>query len=146
MLLQCDIWTYFMTAVYKPIKRFCSPTPLDKQCTALPESLYCFLGQTDPCIKTALANFRNSLVICIWPPKQGESSFGQIWSFSWLFYTAQRLSTQKVIYICVRVCVSIKIYYKSISLPQLKAESTFLISVHKTWQSFIVRFLKYICL
>lgn len=144
MKWQCDVWTYFMTDVYKPIKRFCIPTPWDKQCRAhLPESLYCLLGQTDPYIKTALGNFRNSPVISILHPKQGESSFGQTWPFSWLFYGAQWLSTQKVM--CV--CVPIKINYKSIFLSQLKADSTFLFSLHKTWQSFIVRFLKqYTCL
>lgn len=125
MIVQCDAWRYFMTAVYKPIKRFCIPTPLDKQCYAhLPESLCCLLGQTDPSIKTALANSRNSPVISIlqrrillWPDLAFQLTILQ--------GTATK-HTKRSMYVCVYV--SIKINYKSISLSQLKAESTFLFS------------------
>lgn len=154
MILQCDVCTFFMTAIYKSIKGFCIPTPLQKQCTAhLPESLHCLLDQTDHYIKTALANFRNSAVSCMLHPNEGESSFGQTWSFSWhmlILIISQGTVTQHTksdLYIYMCAYMSIKINYKSISLSLLKAESTFLFSLHKTWQFFTVRFLKqYICL
>lgn len=115
MILQCDVCTFFMTAIYKSKKGFCIPTPLQKQCTAhLPESLHCLLDQTDHYIKTALANFRNSAVSCMLHPNEGESSFGQTWSFSWhmlILIISQGTVTQHTksdlyIYICVRICLS----------------------------------------